>query len=234
VPLLVEELLSYPDRAREIVLVGITPVRERESALGARLFDKVSHVEANFLDPDVLEGLNPGGYDNVIIVARERLGEEAVADAATLSAYLELEAVLDETHRPRVLAEVLEEENHPLFDGSRDDVVLSPMIVSFILSQVALKPDLGRVFRELVQPTGTFFAFRQMLEVPEASTVSYGAVAAGARRRGELAVGIVAPAVNDGRLLLNPPGELTWSADPGDQVVVLTAPEFSVPQASGQ
>jgi hypothetical protein len=120
---------------------------------------------------------------------------------------------------------VLEEENHPLFDGTRDDVILSPMIVSFILSQVALKPDLGRVFRELVQPTGTSFALRQLGEVPSSSVLSYGAVTAATRRRGELAIGIQAPEVNEGQLLLNPPGELTWTHDPGDRVIVLTAPE---------
>ena len=37
----------------------------------------VRHIEANFLVPAVLEGLEPTRYDNILIVACESLADEA-------------------------------------------------------------------------------------------------------------------------------------------------------------
>jgi hypothetical protein len=52
----------------------------------------------------------------MILVARERLGEEAVADAATLSACITLSLMSSMRDGPHVMAEVLEKENLPLLE----------------------------------------------------------------------------------------------------------------------
>jgi hypothetical protein len=220
VPLFIRELLSYDQAIESIDVVGITPVADREGD-GALADDRVRQVTANFLDPDVLRALEPMGYDTVVLIARERLGGEAVADAATISAYLELEE-MGAGPRPHVVVEVLEEENLPLFNGGRDDVMLSPMVVSYVLSQIALEPELGRIFRELSRPTGTGIALLSIWSERGDTLPRFSEARAAARRQGYLAIGILAESINGGRLLLNPDDELSWTPGAADRLVVLT------------
>ena len=223
VPLLVRELLNYPGAVCEIDIAGIAPVAEREDALTDIGHESVRNVTANFLNPDELEALGPETYDNIILVARERLGDEAVADAATLSAYITLSVMPSMTDGPRIMAEILEEENLPLFDQKATDVMLSSMAVSYVLSQVALAPSLRRVYRELVQPSGTHIAFRRIKSQAERALIRFGDLSTATTERGELAIGILAPGINDGRVVLNPNDELSWEHQAEDRVIVLTA-----------
>jgi hypothetical protein len=231
VPLLVQQLVSYPEVALDIDLVGITPVEQRRRTVGddtAAPTASVRHVEANFLDPDVLSDLEAARYDTIMLIARERMSDEAVADAATLSAYLTLGTIMQSAERPHVLAEVLEEENHPLFDTSRDDIMLSPLVVSYVLSQVALKPELGLVFNELAQASGTSIALRRIVSRTDDADSSFAELSAVARAAGELAIGLVSPNVNGGRVVLNPDRGLRWSPSADDRLVVLTDSVSSV------
>jgi len=223
VPLLVRELLNYPDAVRSIEIVSITPAAEREDALAAMNHEAVNYVRANFLDPDQLASLEPATYDNVILVARERLGDEAVADAATLSACVTLAAMPSMADGPHVLAEILEEENLPLFGKRAADVMLSPMAVSYVLSQVALAPSLRRVYRALVHPSGAHIALRKLKSQAEGAHLRFGEVSAIAGLQGELAIGLLSPNINEGRVILNPGDGFSWEHNPEDCVVVLTA-----------
>jgi len=223
VTLLVRELLNYPDAVREIDIAGIAAAAEREQDLADIEHESVRYVTANFLNPDKLEALGPETYDNIILVARERLGDEAVADAATLSAYITLSVMPSMTDGPRIMAEILEEENLPLFDHKATDVMLSSMAVSHVLSQVALAPSLRRVYRELVQPSGANIAFRRIRSQAERALIRFGDLSTATTQRGELAIGILSTEINDGRVVLNPNDELSWEHSPGDRVVVLTA-----------
>ncbi len=216
VPLLLNELLCYPESITGIDVVGITPINERD---GAEAHELVRHHKVNFLDPDALATLTPERYDNLILIARERLGEEAVADAATLSAYLALKP-LRTAEQPEVFVEVLESENERLFDTKRDDVMHSPMVVSYMLSQVALRPDLGKIFSRLAQPTGTGIALRSL--PASAAGMTYADIAATIREQGDMAIGIFQSGAESHQTLLNPPADLIWPSTGNDRLVVLT------------
>jgi hypothetical protein len=221
VPLLVGELLQYDAGLEEIHLAGITPIEERAAAFDGLNMEKVSNLVVNFLDPEVLAGLEPSSYDDVILIARQRLGDEAVADAATLSTYLALEHLAPERRLHRVV-EVLDEENWVLFDSEADDVMLSPMVVSFVLAQVALKPELGLVFQELAQPSGANIALCEITTAEPDLPLVFSDVRAEAQKQGYLAIGVHCESVNGGRLLLNPSPDLTWRPIAKDRLVVLT------------
>jgi hypothetical protein len=159
-------------------------------------------------------------YDTAVLIARERLGGEAVADAASLSTYLALEDMSGP--RPHVVVEVLEEENLPLFDLERDDVMLSPMVVSYVLSQIALEPELGRIFRELAKPTGASTALLSLRSESRDAPLRFSEACAIACREGYRPIGILAESINGGRLLLNPDDDVSWTPGAADRLVVLT------------
>ena len=121
------------------------------------------------------------------------------------------------------MAEILEEENLPLFDHKATDVMLSSMAVSYVLSQVALAPSLRRVYRELVQPSGANIAFRRIKSQAERTHLRFGELSVAANLHGELVIGLLSPNIDEGRVILNPDDDLSWEHNPEDRVIVLTA-----------
>ncbi len=84
VPALLRELGRFGDDAFEIDVVSRTSIEAREAGLavyGGSNLGKVRQIEARFSEPDVLQGLGPEQYDNVIVLASEMLAEKEQADA---------------------------------------------------------------------------------------------------------------------------------------------------------
>jgi hypothetical protein len=227
VPKVLAELLGSKQNRIRIDVAAMTPVDEREipfdSVIRAQRAGTIRQLEVNFMNPDLFAEIHLETYDAVMMVARPRFGEEASADAATVSAYLTIDTLTTETKQSHIVAEVLEEENEPLFDGDGCDAIVSPMIVSYILSQVALKPELGLIFQELTQSWGTTILFRSP-ELDTAGTdISFADLSAQAAVRGETAIGIVTTGNGARRTLLNPGVESRWTTEEIEQVIVLGA-----------
>lgn len=227
VPKVLDELISYQRDGLKVDVVGITPVDEREvsidSVASAQRTETIRQIETNFMDPDEVTEIHPENYDAVLMIARERLGDEAIADAATISAYLTVDEVLTVAQGPHVVAEVLEEENAVLLDDDRVDAIVSPMIVSYILSQVALKPELGLIFEELTQSWGTTILFRTPGPGVKNAECSFSELAAQAAVRGETAIGVVTSSAAGRQTLLNPGADARWTCEDIEQVIVLGA-----------
>ena len=225
VPKVLAELLSCGKNRLRIDVAATTPVEERkiqiDSVVRAQRDEVVRQIEANFLNPDLAADIQPGNYDAVLMIARPRFGDEATADAATVSAYLTVDTLTIGRERPHVVAEVLEEENETLFDSDRCDAIVSPMIVSYILSQVALEPELGLVFQELTQSWGTTILFRSPDSGNGQTVCSFSDLVAKAAARGETAIGVVTTSDGARQTRLNPGADSRWTLDEIEQVVVL-------------
>jgi len=227
VPKVLAELLSYRRKKLRIDVVGITPVDEREitieSVINAHRDETVREIETNFMNPNEVSNIHPGNYDAVLMVARERLGDEAIADAATISAYLTVDMSLPEAQVQHIVAEVLEEENAVHFAADHVDAIVSPMIVSYILSQVALERELGLIFQELTQSWGTTILFRSLEPVTDQRVCSFSELAAHAASEGETAIGVVTTRDGARQTSLNPGAEASWACEDIEQVIVLGA-----------
>ena len=225
VPKVLAELLSYQQNRLSIDVAGIMPVDEREisidSVVSAQQAGTVRQIEVNFMDPDLLENIHPENYDAVLMIARERMGDEAIADAATLSAYWTVDTLLTGVDGAHVVAEVLEEENEALFDRERCDAIVSSMVVSYILSQVALEPELGLIFEELTQSFGTTILFRSPEPGNEKADCSFSELAAQAAAQGETAIGVVTSSAGARQTRLNPGADARWAYEEIEQVIVL-------------
>ena len=225
-PALLREFARYGTEAFEIDVVSATPVYEREKLLerhdATAAGDRVRQVEASYTVPGVLERLEPHGYDNIVLLASERLEKEDQADATTVLAYLMLGGLLPrKAPGPRVFVELLEEENLFLFDKSREDVIVSPLAVSYLLSQVALRRELGPIFTELSRPWGAQIVLQPAEDyLTTNGPVRFGDLDRAAARRGEIALGF---RLTQGGLVLNPERDTDWVLAAGDSVVVLTS-----------
>lgn len=227
VPKVLAEFLSYQRKGLKIDVVGITPVEEREisidSVASEQRTERIRQIETNFMDPDEVVKIHPENYDAVLMVARDRLGDEAIADAATISAYLTIDALMTGAEGPHIVVEALEEENAPLLDGDHVDAIVSPAIVSYILSQVVLKPELGLIFEELAQSWGTTILFRSPGPGVGTAECGFSELTEQAAARGETAIGVVTSGAGGRQTLLNPGADARWAYQDVEQIIVLGA-----------
>lgn len=227
VPKVLENLFSYQQKSLGIDVIGITSVEDRdisiESVLRAQKTGAIRHIQSNFMDPDEAARINPRKYDAILMIARERLESEAVADAATISAYLTVDSLLEDPDRANVVVELQDEENEPLFDKDRVDVIVSPMIISYILSQVAFEPELGLVLQQLTRSSGAKIQFRSLDRVSAHGDCRFADIVEWAAARGETAIGVVASSDGNRETNLNPGADSRWTYEEIDQVIVLGA-----------
>ncbi len=227
VPSLLQELERYGGESLRIDVVGPKPVEDRKRLMANHGFGStgksVRHIETHFGHPAALEGLKPELYHNILIVARESMEDEAQADAASASTYLMLRSLLPAKDRgPDLTVELLEKENLFLFDDRVEDVIVSPLMISYILSQIALRRELAAVFSELSRPWGAQIILEPAADlVPTNETVRFSQIENAAGERGLIALGLQQGAGADARLDLNPDREAEWRLAPGDKILVL-------------
>jgi hypothetical protein len=225
VPALLKEFASYGPDAFEIDIVSATPLEQREELLERNSFtapsDFLRQIKSSYNAPDLLERLQPQRYDNIVLLASERLTGEEQTDANTIFVYLMLCGILPkEGPTPQLFVELLEEENLFLIERRRADVLVSPTVVSYLLSQVALRRELAAVFTELSRPWGAQLVLQPASDyLATTGPVRFEDLERAAERCGEIALGFQ---LAQGRLALNPDRDADWMLEPGDQVVLLT------------
>jgi hypothetical protein len=230
VPALLWEFERHGKDLYEVDIVSGTPIDERQSMLARHGRDasnkRVRHIEASYTVPGVLNRLELQGYDNIVLLASERLAEEEQADAITVLVYQVLRGLLPaESPRPALFVELLEEENRSLFRAEQADVIVSPLLVSYLLSQVALRRELAALFAELSRPRGAQIALQPAQNfVAMDGPVRFEDIDRAAAARGEIALGIRRVENGPGaNLMLNPDRAMQWTPSPGDAVVVLAS-----------
>jgi hypothetical protein len=204
-----------------IDVVGLTPVEDRITALASYrdlALDNVRQIEKNFLDPVTLEELEPSGYDQIILLARARMGYEAHADAATITTYLSLQHIFSVCQtQPKLFVEILEDGNRSLFDDA-SDVLVTPLATSYMLSQIALRRELASIFTELSRVGGPQLALRPLKAVDYPEPIGFDTLATFTEQHKEIALGLLTAA---GEVHLNPDRAERLTIRDGDQLVTL-------------
>lgn len=239
-PALLRELSTYGDQRFEVdVLAQLSPER-RESQLqrygikNEELF--VRQLEGDYTIHSELLRLDPLTYEGIILLGSDWLPTGPEADARTiLGALLLQELTQKQGRRPEILVELLDPENVTLLDRGGFEVVVSPVLISHILSQVALRRELRVVFDELFTAGGAEVVFRPADGLGLDGLVGFADLQRVACARGETLMGIrlgvgTSAGVEEvegspagrGELLLNPPRELRWPVDALEVVVLAT------------
>ena len=112
------------------------------------------------------------------MLASERLKAGAQSDARTILGYLLLHELMKAgAQAPPVLVELTDVDNISLFENWRGEIIVSPVIVSHMLTRVILRRELRAVFDELFGSSGCEIEFRRV--------VDYGMASASAKSPGE-------------------------------------------------
>ncbi|MGM0631741.1 MAG: CASTOR/POLLUX-related putative ion channel [Pseudomonadota bacterium] len=228
VPTLIAELASYRAHDFSVDLLSTVSMSERKSRVrdmvGEDAGVDVRFIEADFMAEGVLRRLGLHDYDTILLVSSDRVATGEEADARSMVGHLLLDDILQESERrPQVLLELSDPANESLLTLPDSEVLVSPIILSHILAQVALRRELGAVFEELFTVGGAEFLFHDPSRFVLPDTPDFRALEEAAAARGEIALGIYrrVPDASGNRLLLNPPRTTMLALERGDQVVVL-------------
>ncbi len=228
VPSLVAEIESYGHRSFELDLVSVVSKGEREQAIARYVEDRsqvaCGHIEADYMVEGELRRIQPASYDTIILLSSDRLASGEEADARAMVGYLQLEDILAESpKRPQLIMELSDPDNRHLLYGHRSEMLISPMILSHVLAQVALRRELRVVLDELFTVGGAEIQFRDPADYPLPASVTFQLLEKTIAAEGELALGVFRNRPDDrGRhLQLNPPRKQYLELQPDDRLVVL-------------
>lgn len=238
VPGLIAELSSYSQRRFEVNVVSVVPPTERQREIDRYLGEDhqvtCRHVEADYMVEGELRRIGPLNYDSVLLLSSDRLASGEEADARTMVGYLQLEELVSEgTQVPQMIMELSDPDNRHLLMAYRSEVMISPMIVSHVLAQVALRRELRAVLDELFTVGGAEIQFHDPADYPLPASVNFQLLERLLAERGEAALGIFRqkPDAEGRQLYLNPPRREYLDIQPGDRLVVLTLTGPSITQS---
>lgn len=228
VPSLMAEFASYGSGQPVLDIVSVVPISEREYALSryavGKALESYNHIEADYMVEDELRRINPASYDTIILLSSDRLASGEEADARTMVGYLQLEDILAEASgRPQLIMELSDPDNRHLLYGHESEMLISPMILSHVLAQVALRRELRVVLEELFTVGGAEIQFRDPGDYPLPASADFHVVERVLAAEGEIALGIFCATADarGRRLVMNPPRRQYLDLQPGDRLVVL-------------
>ena len=228
VPTLVAEFGSYRSQSFSVDLVSVVPASERALAITRYVGDPppiaCRHIEADYMVEGELRRLDPTSYDSVILLSSDRLASGEEADARAMVGYLQLEEILSEKNtRPQLILELNDTDNRLLLCEHRSEMLISPMILSHMLAQVALRRELRVVLDELFTVGGAEIQFRNPGDYPLPASADFHLLERILSDEGEIALGIYRcqPDAQGRHLSLNPPRGDYLDLKSGDRLVVL-------------
>ena len=232
VPALLEEFDGYGTETFDIDILSTLPTAEREEDLDA--FDlnlervNLRQFLGDFTVPSDLSTLQPETYDSVVILAGDRVDSVEAADARTVMGYLLLrEILLAHPGCPtNTVVELMDEDNMSLFARRRAEILVSPLILSHVLGQVAIRRELRAVFEELFGPGGAEIYFRAAPDYDAVGIdLKFEEIQQRAAAHDEIAIGVRLDSeerMPTGGVYLNPDRARVWHLTPEDEVVVVT------------
>jgi len=243
VPALLEEFAAYAEEAFAIDIVSQISAAKREKRIKAEALSterlEIRQLEFDYTVAAYLESVDPASYDNLVLLPSERLKSDVESDARTILGYLLLRELMEGAEKaPPVLVELHDPDNASLFENRRGEVIVSPLIISRMLTRVALRRELRAVFDELFSSGGSDISFRRIAdydlaenrnqsEIPDAGerVYSFADLQRAADARGEVAIGIRRAGQDSkpgGGVQLNPGRDERLRLNEDDEIIVLT------------
>lgn len=218
-PVLVGELDAYVAPGSVVVLVA--PGEPSELPGLAHLIP--TFVAGETTRRAVLDRLDVGSFDHVILLADPASGDAEQVDSRTLVTLLHLRDIAERQDlRLSIVSEMLNDSNRELAEVARvDDLIVSDRMVALLLAQISENSGLDAVFGTLFAAEGCEVYLRPACRyVAEGAEVDFYTVLEAARRREETAIGYRS-AGPDGGVRLNPDKRGRVRFGPGDQLIVI-------------
>jgi len=218
-PVLVSELDAYVAPGSEAVLVAPGEPPELPT---------LNHLSVSFVDGyparrAVLDRLDVGGFDHIILLADPAGGDAEQVDSRTLVTLLHLRDLAERNDlQLSIVSEMLNDSNRELAEVARvDDLIVSDKLVALMLAQISENSGLDAVFGILFSAEGNEVYLRPAnWYVTEGAEVDFYTVLEAARQHEETAIGyrLIGP---DGGVVINPDKRDRVRFGAGDRLIVI-------------
>lgn len=230
VPALVRELAldPSPEGPHQIDVFSTRSAADREAVMKGELQTacSVRQLEGDFASAAALEAAQPGLYDSIVLMASDRLGSTYESDARTILGHLVLEKLFEAKppkKKPSIVVELMSAENaellgsHSSQSSHSSEKIVSPVIMSHILTQVALRRELHAVYVDLFGSGGGELLLRPASAYGLGDDITFAEIQAAAMAVGEVALGVRrADSVE-----LCPDPKSRWKLGKTDQIVAV-------------
>jgi hypothetical protein len=223
IPRLLAEISAHSKGRAVIDIISVLPIEERERAF-ERSGVKFDNLDVNLIFGDFtlahdLDKIDIASYSNFLILASDVFDNSDDADAKSVLGYLLLrEKIKGRAKIPPILVELLDPENEQLFNRKWGEVIISPLIVSYMLANVALKPELMLVFDELFDSGGAEIKLLSVERLELVGDFTFDFASDRVRALGMTAIGI-----KQGKnSVLNPPGLELIHFAPDDTIIAVS------------
>jgi ion channel POLLUX/CASTOR len=227
--LVLAELDAYVAAGSETLVVGDGAVLRNLELDGHTRNSVVTTRAGDATDRRLLDSLDVGSYDAILVLSETIGRNQEMADARTMITLLHLRDIAIKSGKAvPITSEILDIVNRDLASvAEADDFIVSNTLVSLLLAQVAENRHLARVFEDLFTPGGHEIYLKPAQDYVRLDTkLPYHAVVEAALRRGEIALGIrqVASARDSAAafgVVVNPAKDRSITLAAGDRVIVL-------------
>ncbi|WP_449395863.1 CASTOR/POLLUX-related putative ion channel [Devosia riboflavina] len=227
-PIIAYELSRYVEPGSVLTIAADTPTLEDDvAALSvANTNLQIFFGRTDITSRKVLEGLDIGSYDHVLVLGYSDLLAPQPTDTRTLVTLLHLRKIAETTgRRVKVVSEMVDVRNRELAEVTRaDDFVVSNKLVSLMLAQASENDALTAIFDDLLDEEGSELYMRPASDyVALGVPVNFYTVTETARLRGEVAIGYHRPrpdAAANG-ILINPAKSATEVYSTEDRLIIL-------------
>jgi ion channel POLLUX/CASTOR len=228
------EFDGYLHPGAQVTVAAAYDESKAEALLKENLPDGFKTIEftyrqENYVKRSVLQKLLCSEYHSIIVLADTSAGDEDV-DARIIMAMLMLRDVQRHDKlcaTSHVVSEITSVEHRSLLEGGQvSDIVVSPDIVSMLLTQISQQQMLITVYADLLDAGGNEIYLKPASRyVPLKTPLTFRDVAGSAIQGQEVAIGVLlgkAPGRNGaGRLRINPHAEEQLELDEADKVIVI-------------
>ncbi len=225
-PALLDELGEHTRRF-EIDILSRVPIDERRSALERYGFAAggvtLRHHQADFTSSAALQQFDVQSYQTAVILASDWKETDASTDSRTILGYLVLRERLTGVEKPpNIIVELLNPDNRSLFDNKPCEVIVSPVLASHVLTQVALRHELLCVFEELFAHDGADISFVPAADYLGERQATFDELRAACSVAGQIVIGL---RLRDD-VQLNPPGDIP--VEPAKHEAIVLIPRWLV------
>jgi voltage-gated potassium channel Kch len=227
-PAIVGELDAYVAPGSEVVVVADRPTDAVAATVGPLVHQRIDLRTGDPTQRATLAGLGIEAFDHIVVLGDSDRLDPQQADGRTLITLLHLRNLVADRKGQTIVSEILDVRNLALADVARpDDIIVSERLVSLMVAQVAESTELGPVFTELLNPTGSEIYLKPAGDyVAIGQPVTFSSIIEAARRRGESAFGLqIGARSRDSAaaygVVINPAKATPWNLAPEDRVVVL-------------
>lgn len=228
---IIRELDHYVKKGSKLDLIAL---HGRSPEEFTAISGEVSNIDCNYISGDttnreVLEGLELGRYNHVIILSYSDLISVQEADALSLITLLTLRDLADiHGYSFSIVSELLDVENQELAQIAKaDDFIVSDRLISLVLSQISENKDLSAVFQDIFDPDGSEVYLKPISDYIDINgRTSFYTLVEAASRKAQTAIGYRKQSLAYSHddcfgIMINPPKSDLIEFEEEDKLIVL-------------